>query len=226
MTTCDFNISHWSDVIKTALNYGYVFYSFNDWLELNSSIPERTIIIRHDVDVSLYWALCLAKVEAEFGVRGTYFIRLHSKFYNLEELASLEYLKNLTQINVDIALHYERHAYELLGGNQPEILARDVRLLGNIVGKPIKSCSAHRIGVNPPLDVETIKNAGLLCEAHTSEFVKERKYISDSARHWREGCLCQWLGHVNHLTVLTHPVWWFEPEEKKDMILEKIRRGD
>lgn len=225
VTNCNFSIDHWCEVIQSALNLGYHFYSFGDWIE-GSPTAERTIILRHDIDVSLEMAMRLARIEAGLGIRATYFIRLHSKLYNPQEPESLANLSELSKLNVEIGLHYERQVYKAKGGNYTEMLARDAQLLSNILGKPITGCGGHRVGTFPSLDELVVKSAGFLYDAYAPEFVKERKYISDSAGHWREGCLCQWLGRVNHLTVLTHPVWWFESARMKDQILERIRNGD
>jgi hypothetical protein len=182
--------------------------------------------LRHDIDVSLELAVRQASIEAELGIKATYFLRLHSKLYNLHDAESLKYLAEIVKSNVEIGLHYETSIYEIAGGNPVELLAHDARQLGSIVGRPIVGCSAHRVGTYPSLDITTIKNAGLVYDAFSPEFVEKRKYISDSARSWREGCLCQWLGRENHLTVLTHPIWWFEPASRKDYILHSIRRDD
>ena len=225
MTDCDFNIDHWSEVIKSALGLGYRFYSFNDLIE-NTLADELTILLRHDVDVSLEMSLRLARMEASLGIGATYFIRLHSKLYHPQDPESLTYLRELGRLNVDIGLHYERQVYEEANQNHAEALARDAQSLGNIIGKPVTGCAGHRVSTFPHFDTALVKDAGLAYEAYAPEFVVDRKYISDSARNWREGCLCQWLGRENHLTVLTHPVWWFEPADMKDSILEQIRRGD
>ena len=70
---------------------------------------------------------------------------------------------------------------------------------------------------------DKVKKVGLSYEASHERFMVHRKYISDSGGHWREGCACQWLGIENHLTILTHPIWWFRMEEDPQVILEKLR---
>ncbi len=225
MTDCDFTIKHWQEILKNALAQGYQFYSFDDCMK-NLPLADRTILLRHDVDVSLQMATRLAEIETNLGIRATYFIRLHAHFYQPLTLESFTNLYELCEMNVDIGLHYERQFYEALGKNHVEMLSRDAGILSSIIGKPVTGCAGHRVGASSPFDTATVKNAGLSYEAYAPEFVKNRKYISDSARNWREGCLCQWLGRENHLTVLVHPVWWFEPAARKDQILERIRQGD
>jgi hypothetical protein len=222
---CDFTIDHWCEIIHKALDMGYHFYSFADYV---TSLPvvERSIILRHDIDVSLVTAVRLARIETKMCINATYFVRLHSKLYQLPASESLTNLYELSKTNSEIGLHYERQYYNTIGGNHKEMLAEDARLLRNMLGRPIIGCAGHRVGNFHPFDTAVVKEAGFVYEAYAREFVEERKYISDSARQWREGCLCQWLGKINHLTVLMHPIWYFEPTESRDRILASIRRGD
>ena len=225
MTDCDFTIEHWEETINTALELGYRFCTFSDWIG-EKPADELTILLRHDVDISPEMARRLARIETGLGIKATYFIRLHSKLYQPQDSESMPYMKELAELNVEIGLHYERQIYEENGWDHIQALADDAAKLGEIIGRPVKGCAGHRVSTFPHFDTETVRAAGLSYEAYAPEFVTERKYISDSARNWREGCLCQWLGKAKHLTVLTHPVWWFEPAGMKDSILEKIRRGD
>ena len=222
---CRFTINHWSAVIKQAQRMGYRFYFFNDYAKRTLE-EERIILLRHDIDVSLKMAVLLAKVETALGVPATYFIRVHSSFYDTLTKESLDYLRTLAKMNVEIGLHYERQFYEAIGEDHMEMLTKDARALSDILGRPIKGCAAHRGGSLPPFDITTVQRAGLSYEAYAPPFFKDVKYISDSKGYWREGCLCQWLERANHLTVLTHPVWWFDLDMEKDQLLSRIQNGD
>lgn len=224
MADCGFSIDHWRWVLGEALAQGYRFCGFEDAAE---GVPpaERTILLRHDVDVSLETAARLAVTEAEVGIGATYFVRLHARFYRPLEPDALRHLYRLRDRGADIGLHYERQFYQAAGGDHEQMLAQDAGTLGGIIGRPVRGCARH-LGVFPSFDAAAVKRAGLAYEAYEPQFVERRKYISDSARHWREGCLCRWLGREKHLTVLMHPVWWFEPAELWDRILQRIREGD
>ena len=43
------------------------------------------LLWRHDIDVSVHRARALAEIEHEAGLRATYFVYLHSRFYNAFE---------------------------------------------------------------------------------------------------------------------------------------------
>jgi hypothetical protein len=43
----------------------------------------------------------------------------------------------------------------------------------------------------------------------------QMKYISDSSARWREGHFYEWVGKVDLIQVLVHPIWWYQniPQE-------------
>ena len=108
-------------------------------------------------------------------------------------------------------------------------LHQEKALLETMLDTPVNGAAAHLAGTYGSLDAQVVKSAGFLYE--TSEPIGEKarprwKYLSDSARRWREGCVCEWLGKVDRLEVLIHPVWWFESPESPDTIIQRLRRGD
>ncbi|MDH3361889.1 MAG: hypothetical protein OEL51_06010, partial [Nitrosopumilus sp.] len=53
------------------------------------------------------------------------------------------------------------------------------------------------------------------------EILKQTKYISDSGRYWREGCMCKHINKHEKLQILTHPIWWVNKfDTRKDVLLE------
>lgn len=224
MRPCGFDVEHYRETIIRAQSLGYCFYSFSEWGG-RTAHGKRTILLRHDVDVSLENARHFAEVEAELGIRATYFLRLHSQFYQLLSPESWTHLCALLKVNHEIGLHYERQFYERVDANHIEMLAHDVAILSSIVGKHIQGCTAHLPNKYKPFDTATVRSIGLAYEGYSPEFTKERKYISDSSRHWREGCLCEWLGRAEHITVLVHPFWWLNRGEESMNILPRVEQG-
>ena len=212
-------------MLLKAKDLGYTIHSFRDWVNKSISGP-RTLLVRHDVDLSLEKARRMMEVERGLGVNSTYFLRLHSRAYQLLTPENYQILMEFLGADVDLALHYELFFYRTIGGNPMEMLAKDVRVLEGIVGKPVTGCAAHLPTLNKNLVMDTALAVGLAYEAYGSPFTRERKYISDSSRHWREGCLCQWLGKADHITVLIHPIWWFELEQTPEEIIAYVQAGN
>ena len=67
---------------------------------------------RHDVDISVHRALALARIEADLGVRATYFFTLHSSFYNLLEPAVAARARELLALGHWLGVHFDVAAYD------------------------------------------------------------------------------------------------------------------
>ena len=82
---------NYKNLLQIAKN-NFVFRSFT---ELNKN--DNYIIWRHDVDFSMHSARNLAIIEAEEGIKSTYFLNIHSEFYNLME----KEIANCVRNNID-----------------------------------------------------------------------------------------------------------------------------
>ena len=223
--TCELSVDHYKYILDKCQNMGYSVLSMKE--SLNFQITDKSpksIVLRHDVDVSLENALKMAQLESELMVSSTYFIRLHSKFYDPMAASNLKMLKTIGSL-AEVGLHYERKYYETRNESEISFLKKDMDRLKNILKLQRIGCAPHMPGTVGNIDEDEVKKVGSFYEASHQRFMVERKYISDSGGKWREGCACQWLGIENHLTILTHPIWWFGMEEDPQIILEKLRSG-
>jgi hypothetical protein len=85
--------------LRTALENGFAFRSFQDeW-------TNHTLLLRHDVDYSLEMAVELARVNAELGVAGTFFILARGHAYNPMSRASVARIEELASLRQRLALH-------------------------------------------------------------------------------------------------------------------------
>ena len=86
------------------------------------------------------------------------------------------------------------------------LLNKERELLSQLLGTEVVGLSRHEPSRT------NIKTANIpdnfLYEAYSDQF-SELKYISDSSAHWREGCMCQHIGKVDRLYILTHGFWWY-----------------
>jgi hypothetical protein len=67
--------------------------------------PGRTLLLRHDVDYSLEMAVRLARVNAELGIVGTFFILARGHAYNPMSRASVERIEELVVLGQRLGLH-------------------------------------------------------------------------------------------------------------------------
>jgi hypothetical protein len=181
--TCAFDLGHYRELIEAAKAGGYRFAFFD-------AAPEAgTVILRHDVDLSLHAALRVAELEAEAGAAATYFLMTRSEFYNLEAPSGAAAIARLRELGHRVGLHAvwptvdhdERFDPVLAWHNpDPEYMREPVEGLVNVMEAPWA-------------DV----------------------YRSDSNQHWRQGCPHEELeaGVFERLQLLTHPEIWAYPGE-------------
>ena len=77
---------------------------------------EPSVLWRHDIDFSVHRARRLALMEAERGVKATYFVLLGCRFYNVFEARSLDLLRQIVLDGHCVGLHFD-----------PSVLAEEAR---------------------------------------------------------------------------------------------------
>jgi hypothetical protein len=180
---CAFDLGHYRELLGAAQAGGYRFAFFDRGPEAG------TILLRHDVDLSLDAALAMAELEAEAGAAATYFLMTRSEFYNLASPSGEETIRHLRELGHRVGLHAvwphvdrdERFEPVLAWHNPgPEYMRAPVNGLVNVMAEPWA-------------DV----------------------YRSDSNQHWRQGCPHGELaaGAFERLQLLTHPEIWVYPGE-------------
>ena len=193
----------YEDILCKAIRLGYDFPTVS---EMKSGIDadRRFLLMRHDIDTSPRHALQMAKVEYRLGVRSSYFVLLHSPFYNPAAPPHWDVLREIVEMGFEVGLHYDtefylhRHIDPL-----PGILA-DVSALEKILGVSIVSVSQHR-----PASSALFKELNsLYVDAYNNELMTKVRYVSDSGFKWRGESLMEILGAEERIHALIHPTSW------------------
>lgn len=199
----DFTRSNYRRLINKAKEK-YKFRSYYDFNE-----DDNFIIWRHDIDFSPHAARKLAHIEFEEGIKTTYFILLHSEFYNLLEKEVTNCLQDIISLGHDIGLHFDPSYYNVTDQSQiDEYLIFEKFLIENIFKIEIKSFSFH---ITTSLAKECINDKYAKLINATSKYFREKvEYCSDSNGYWRFRRLEDLLIKPNNkcLQVLTHPEMW------------------
>jgi hypothetical protein len=95
-----FSLESYRALIKSALDAGFEPTPFDA-----ASWPTRAMLLRHDVDYSLDMAVELARVNAELGVAGTFFILLRGHAYTALSPKSTERISELASLGQRLGLH-------------------------------------------------------------------------------------------------------------------------
>lgn len=221
MISCNFSLKHYFDVLN-PLKKTYAIGPIGEFPILKKR--KKFLMLRHDVDFSLDYALEMAKAEKNKGLRSSYYILLHSFFYNPFEENNTAIIKKIIELGHEIGLHYDTTFYPKSPKKEIEFLKKEIKSLEYITGKKIISVTQHIPSETREIHTN-LKKAGLI-SAQDPDILKSLKYISDSGYYWREGCMCQHVSNFDRLQILTHPIWWINGQHSRKEILKKFERDE
>ncbi len=179
---------------------------------------EPNVIWRHDIDASVHQAYELAKIENRLGIKATYFVMLHSWFYDIREKEVNTLLKNIKDLGHTIGLHFD---FEYIPSGAIDDEASFLKALKHqkeelelILGFGINFFSFH----NPTTISDELRSKLTeykyedMINVYHEKFINEYKYCSDSNGLWRFDKLSDLIDPKKYpkLHVLTHPEWWTE----------------
>jgi hypothetical protein len=213
---------HFDDFTETSYREFLVAarsrYSFE---EFGTTSGSPHVLWRHDLDFSVHRGLALAQIEADEGVRSTYFFAPRSEGYNLLEESVLGKAREILALGHWAGLHCHAHADRELA----EQLAFERDLLETVLEQSVKAFSFHNPEVANVHTVDADEIAGLANAAGRG--IRERyAYVTDSNGYWRHRRLPDVLaeGEEDLLHVLTHPEWWapepMSPRERLERCIE------
>jgi hypothetical protein len=180
---CAFDLDHYAEILNAAQAGGYRFAFFD-------RPPEPgTILLRHDVDLSLDAALRMAEVEADAGAWSTWFLMTRSVFYNLDSSEGERALARLRERGGRIAHHAVWPNVDLDDRFEPVIAWHNP---------------------NPEFMTAAVEGA---TNVMAPPWFDPDHYRSDSNQNWRHGCPHDALerGELDWLQLLIHPeIWVYE----------------
>ena len=213
-----FSKAGYGSLIGMARESGYRFVPLR---ETFSKGPGPTMIVRHDLDVSLDQGIAMARLERSLRMRSTYCVLLDNDLYDPFSPAGQGLVRGIAALGHEIGLHWDSTRYP--GG--PEAAARhfrrDLERLGEIFGEEIDSASRHN-----PIDTPALDIAGLVrYEAYSEAIGKRYAYVSDSAMAWRSVTPWELIARGVDFQFLAHPVWWMATGESRDEKLKAVAAG-
>jgi hypothetical protein len=225
---CDFSLDHYRHIIATALQSGYQIIRFDDLAGLRDGV--RACILRHDVDYFVPEdALKLGKIDADLGVRSTFFFLVASEAYNVREprcyrtVRALADMGHVLGLHVDPSWDAELDPRDIAG--QCAVEREAFRILTGIV--PTDIVSLH----NPHKRADSVLGRDLpgIRHVYESRYFSEIKYLSDS-QGWYEGCVCRIFEArvYERIQLLIHPYLWSDRSGGfvEDMVALLRRRSE
>src|SRR6185312_9389374 len=219
ISECNFSYKHYFEVLEYAKTK-YDIGTIKEFPRLRKK--KSYIILRHDVDLSLDAALKMAEFEAKHNLRATYFILLHSTFYNALSGHNISIIKKISKLGHEIGLHYDTTFFGSSKSKKMKQISLESSILADIINRKITSIAQHNPSITQDLEIKTTPG---FMDPMKSESFQDALYISDSIQNWRRGCMCN---HINKgeskLHILTHTIWWNEYHKSREAILEEYKK--
>lgn len=95
----DFSVQIYRRLLVALLQADYAFYTFEDWCDQKAK--GKFVILRHDVDLKARNSLVTAQIEAELGIRSTYYFRV------VPQSNQPEIINAIAKLGHEIGYHYE-----------------------------------------------------------------------------------------------------------------------
>ena len=204
-----FTYEAYQSLLALLREQGYALRGYHNYTD-----APRCAILRHDIDYCLDDAVRLAELEAEEGVRSTWFVLLRSDFYNVASKAGQEALWHIQSLGHEIGLHFDEASYvPPLGSDEViENIIKECGLLSALLETRVSSVSMHRPS---RATLEADYQIPGIVNSYGKMFFHEFKYLSDSRRRWREPVEeIVRSGRYDRLHILTHAFWYHEAEEE------------
>ena len=184
------------------------------------------ILLRHDVDVSLEYALKMAKLEQKMGIRSSFFVRVRASFYDICEAINIERLTALTEMGFEIGLQEEVGRFTSDHNEAIELVRIDKAVLERILDRPVYGVATHlpkwtAIQITP----EVLERAGFKYNPGEEIFNQEAIFVSDSNKCWKKYSLEEALGQSDKILANIHPVWWIAEMVDVTEMIELLRSG-
>lgn len=194
----DFTISTYRKLLSTLRDQGFSFCTFEGFI---SNSPHPVIVLRHDVDLLPENSLQFAKIQAEKGIKGTYYFRMTLESYD-EKI-----IKQISSMGHEIGYHYEDLSFawaklkaqgagrraqgeeheKKLADIAIESFARNLQKLREIA--PVKTICMHgspmsRWDSRLLWKYYDYHNFGIIGEPYFDVNFDEVLYLTDTGRRW------------------------------------------
>lgn len=210
----DFSYKSYSKLLEEFLATGY---RTTDYIQFDNKNTGR-LLLRHDIDITVFNCERISDIEAEKGFRSTWFFQPDNAFYNPLSPRSLRVLTKLSKYH-SLGLHIEPSFAQSAEG-----LTQFLNILYDFFSNflPLeKVFSFHR--PSKYLRELNIEIPGFV-NAYSDIFTKEMVYISDSNRRcfWEQERIWNAMEKRSSINLLIHPIWWGEKSLNPEEILPRL----
>ena len=197
--------------VAKAQKRKFSFVLFSDFLPGTEPLPDRYIVLRHDIDFAPSYSLEMAELEHAYDIRSTYFVLVDGQFYNAMGRDELESIRAIHALGHEIGLHFT--VAESIHENLGVEVAYRMNVLGAMLGHPVRSFSQHD-PVNAGFAHVTLPPEHAAA-VDASDVIRDNNllYVSDSAMMWRQHTFETALDVGRNLCLLAHPHSWLHSQD-------------
>lgn len=193
-----YNLETYRQLLELVLDLKYEFFRYS------SNHNKYTVLLRHDIDISPYLALNMAKVENHLNIKSTYFFMIRSPFYNLFSRVNNEVVKEIISMGHEIGLHYDEGYYPE-NRNLQTLIDNEIKIFESNFGIKINVISFHQPSqkiIDNEIKIKQINT-------YDKDFFRDIKYLSDSNMDFKENPLeILQSRKFSKIQLLIHPIWW------------------
>jgi len=204
--TAPFTHARFRALLRSGLAAGFRFAGFAE-LPVLRDTGDKLCLLRHDCDNDLAASALLSEIEAEEGIRSTYFVMLRSAMYNLLAPTNRALVFRMLDYGHWLGLHFDD---SVIAGEPNERVAALVdgqrQILFEEFGRKVDVVSFHQLS-RRILDNRIKLNC---INTYDRQDMAGIHYTSDSNLVFRGGDPAALFADGSHRTiqVLTHPEWW------------------
>jgi len=178
----DFTLIAYKNLLDSFIQKNYQFITFEEYVSGVVQAFNKWLILRHDVDARPVNSLAFARIQAERGIRGTYYFRMVSQSF--QEDIILE----ITSLGHEVGYHYE--TMDTCKGRMEEAyqqFCEHLERFNKLI--PVKTISMHGSPVSPYDNREIWKkydyrSLGILGEPYFDLDFNKVYYLTDTGRCW------------------------------------------
>ena len=206
------NEANYLALIEAFLEAGYHFGDFQ-----SAPPPERTILLRHDVDFDVGCAYRMSQLEDQLGIRANYFFLLQSHSYNLLEPENLEQVRSIADRGHEVSLHFDASIHADIEAG----FAFERAVFEQSLEVEIRIISLHRPADGFLSNPDDFSGVG---HTYQPRFIQDIAYFSDSQGRFRYGHPLDSTSFADKasLQFLIHPIWWMADGDSSMSKLEGL----
>lgn len=176
----DFTIKIYHLLLESLLGAEYKFITFHEYL--TSSLPDKLVVLRHDVDLLPLNSLHTARIEHDLGIKGVYYFR------SVPESWDESVIKEVAELGHEVGYHYEN--LTICKGdlqNAYHDFQTNLQKLRKLV--PVKTICMHGSPRSPHDSREiwkeySYKDLSIVGEPYFDADFSKIFYLTDTGRRW------------------------------------------